>query len=205
MTTDKLTSLEKLTLALLGAGNAFNVLMFGLGLTLEQVTPAAGALWGWRVVFTWFNFLAFDLAAVVTIMSFRDGRRGFWAELAAVVAMLAGILIAIEVAYPNAGMDWLHAAPIVVLYCFGRHLATPRQRAKNEAPRGLPARTEMPAPVLVHARIDDAPMPIAHDAPKASRTATKPPLACPACSATLSTGEYGAAKRWGTCKHCKEV
>lgn len=30
------------------------------------------------------------------------------------------------------------------------------------------------------------------------------PLTCPACGAALaSVGEYGAAKRWGKCKHCK--
>lgn len=49
-----------------------------------------------------------------------------------------------------------------------------------------------PAPVAVHAE----------NATEASTKATKL-LVCPACSATLTTGEYGAAKRWGRCKHCK--
>lgn len=47
-------------------------------------------------------------------------------------------------------------------------------------------------------------MPTAQDAAEASAKATMP-LACPACGTTLaSVGEYGAAKRWGKCKACKE-
>jgi hypothetical protein len=38
---------------------------------------------------------------------------------------------------------------------------------------------------------------------EASAKATMP-LACPRCGASLTTGQYGAAKRWGCCAHCKE-
>lgn len=53
----------------------------------------------------------------------------------------------------------------------------------------------------------DASMPVASAKmpAEAVATATKP-LVCPACGAALaSVGEYGAARRWGRCKHCKEA
>lgn len=165
--TDKLTKLEKTTLALLGAGNAFNVLVFGLGVKLSAITPDAGPLWGWRVVFAWLAFLAFDLTAVVTIMGFRDGRRGAWAELAALGAMLSGILIAVDVAY-GAGWAWLHAMPIVVLYLFGRHLATPRVGTRAADYQRATAQAEQRA-AQAEAQVADLGARVAHAEAEAAR------------------------------------
>jgi hypothetical protein len=97
----------------------------------------------------------------------------------------------------DAILSALHGAPLALVAYFVADLLLHRetQEARAEV-------APMPAPVLTYARIADAPMPVAHEAPKASSKATRP-LVCPACSATLSTGEYGAARRWGKCRHCR--
>jgi hypothetical protein len=94
----------------------------------------------------------------------------------------------------DAILSALHGAPLALVAYFVADLLLHREAQTEGAP--------MPAPVLTYARITDAPMPVAHEASKASAKATKP-LVCPACSATLSTGEYGAARRWGKCRHCR--
>ncbi|MEI7538656.1 MAG: hypothetical protein WCJ76_15655 [Comamonadaceae bacterium] len=52
----------------------------------------------------------------------------------------------------------------------------------------------------------DATMPVASTKmPAEAVTEAKMPLVCPACGASLTTGQYGAAKRWGRCASCKRT
>ena len=125
---DRLSRLEKSTLLALGAGNAFNILLFAMGLTLSDAT---GGLWLWvRGAFAVVQFVAFDLTVVATVQAMRDGRRSRWAGLTVAVAALAAILIALDVSTWR--MPFVHAAYAVVLPLFMLHLAAVRQGVTHE-------------------------------------------------------------------------
>ena len=125
---DRLSRLEKSTLLALGAGNAFNILLFAMGLTLSDAT---GGPWLWvRGAFAVIQFVAFDLTVVATVQAMRDGRRSRWAGLTVAVAALAAILIALDVSTWR--MPFVHAAYAVVLPLFMLHLAAVRQGVTHE-------------------------------------------------------------------------
>ena len=125
---DRLSRLEKGTLLALGAGNAFNILLFAMGLTLSDAT---GGPWLWvRGAFAVVQFVAFDLTVVATVQAMRDGRRSRWAGLTVAVAALAAILIALDVSTWR--MPFVHAAYAVVLPLFMLHLAAVRQGVTHE-------------------------------------------------------------------------
>lgn len=71
------------------------------------------------------------------------------------------------------------------------------------------AELEQPAQLEVAtswARVEPYPAPVAAQlevAPVASQTATNALHPCPRCQAPLTTGQYGAAQRWGYCASCK--
>lgn len=121
--TDKLSRLEKTTLASLGAGNAFNILLFAMGATLSDATDG-GWLWV-RGLFAVVQFVAFDLTIVTTVQAMRDGRRSKWGGATVVMASLAAVLIAIDVStYP---LPPAHAAYAIVLPLFMMHLSQPKR------------------------------------------------------------------------------
>jgi hypothetical protein len=87
----------------------------------------------------------------------------------------------------------MHGAPLALVAYFVADLLLHREEGAVAMPAlsyaRIPEQPVYPAPVLV--------------ASKALAKATKL-LVCPGCSATLDTpGEYGAARRWGKCKHCR--
>lgn len=133
MTHDRLSRLEKGTLLALGAGNAFNILLFAMGLTLSD---AVSGPWLWiRALFAIIQFVAFDLTIVATVQAMRDGRRSIWARLTVGVAALAAILIALDVSTWR--MPFVHAAYAVVLPLFMLHLAAVRQGLTHEVQAAL--------------------------------------------------------------------
>jgi len=117
---DKLTTAEKIALASLGAGNAFNILLFAMGATLNDAT--AGAWLYIRVVFAVVQFIAFDLTIITTVQAMRDGRRSYWAGLTVTVASLCAVAIAIDVSTYR--MPFMHAAYALVLPLFMMHIAS---------------------------------------------------------------------------------
>lgn len=127
---DRLSHWEEIALLATGAASAFNVLLWALGYTLADAAPGWTALGVLRVAFSVLSFVSMDLVVVVTVMAMRAGRRGLWSEVCSLVAALAAAGIALEVSGVVA-WPWLHAAPMVVLYTFMRHLAAPKvvQRA----------------------------------------------------------------------------
>ncbi len=130
---DRLSSLEKGTLLALGAGNAFNILLFAMGLTLSD---AVSGPWLWiRALFAIIQFVAFDLTIVATVQAMRDGRRSLWAGLTVGVAAVAAILIALDVSTWR--MPFVHAAYAVVLPLFMLHLAAVRQGLTHEVQAAL--------------------------------------------------------------------
>lgn len=130
---DRLSSLEKGTLLALGAGNAFNILLFAMGLTLSD---AVSGPWLWiRALFAIIQFVAFDLTIVSTVQAMRDGRRSLWAGLTVGVAAVAAILIALDVSTWR--MPFVHAAYAVVLPLFMLHLAAVRQGLTHEVQAAL--------------------------------------------------------------------
>lgn len=133
MTHDRLSRLEKGTLLALGAGNAFNILLFAMGLTLSD---AVSGPWLWiRALFAIIQFVAFDLTIVATVQAMRDGRRSLWAGLTVGVAAVAAILIALDVSTWR--MPFVHAAYAVVLPLFMLHLAAVRQGVAHEVQAAL--------------------------------------------------------------------
>lgn len=130
---DRLSRLEKGTLLALGAGNAFNILLFAMGLTLSD---AVSGPWLWiRALFAIIQFVAFDLTIVATVQAMRDGRRSLWAGLTVGVAAVAAILIALDVSTWR--MPFVHAAYAVVLPLFMLHLAAVRQGLTHEVQAAL--------------------------------------------------------------------
>ncbi len=130
---DRLSRLEKGTLLALGAGNAFNILLFAMGLTLSD---AVSGPWLWiRALFAIIQFVAFDLTIVSTVQAMRDGRRSLWAGLTVGVAAVAAILIALDVSTWR--MPFVHAAYAVVLPLFMLHLAAVRQGLTHEVQAAL--------------------------------------------------------------------
>jgi hypothetical protein len=142
VTLDKLSVLEKAALVTLAAGNAFNILLFAMGATLQDATTGAWLVA--RLVFAVVQFVAFDLTIIATVQAMRDGRRGRWAGATVFVAALAAALIGLDVS--TVRLPFLHAAYAVVLPLFMMHLATERQPSVNEAATEHQPRLEAPQP-----------------------------------------------------------
>lgn len=123
--TDKLTRWEEWAIFAAGAGSSYNILLYLLGYTLADATPAA-AWWLWwpRVLFSICAFVGFELALSVTVMAMRAGRRSTWAWATVGATLLAAGGVALDVA-GVVELPWLHAAPAVVLAAFLLHLAAP--------------------------------------------------------------------------------
>lgn len=121
---DKLNGWEKAAIFTTGAGGAFNILLYQLGYTLDDATPANPWLWGARVFFAVVSFIGFDLTLGVTVMAMRGGRRSIWAALTVIVAVLSAGGIALDVSEVWL-QPWMHAAPVIVLGAFLLHLAAP--------------------------------------------------------------------------------
>lgn len=140
---DKLNGREEFALIAVGAASAFNVLLWSLGLGLSDAEPALTPLGVLRVAFAVSSFVSMDLVVIVTVMAMRAGRRGIWSEVCSATAALAAAGIALEVA-GVVSWPWLHAAPMVVLYTFMRHLAAPpaEQRAAHLARQLAQTETE---------------------------------------------------------------
>ena len=120
--TDNLTTYEKIALASLGAGNAFNILLFAMGATLAD---AHEGTWLYiRGLFAVIQFIAFDLTVIVTVQAMRDGRRSRWAGATVLVASVAAVLIAVDVS--TYSLPPMHAAYAVVLPLFMMHVASVR-------------------------------------------------------------------------------
>lgn len=122
--TDKLSDLEKTALGSLAAGNAFNILLFAMGATLQDAT--VGGWYSVRALFAIVQFVAFDLTIIATVQAMRDGRRSRWGGATVFAAALAAGLIGIDVSTYR--MPFLHAAYAVVLPLFMMHLAQPTNR-----------------------------------------------------------------------------
>ena len=96
--------------------------------------------------------------------------------------------------YAEVALAVLHGAPLAWVAYLVADLLLHRDAA-----------ADAPMPAMLMAREDAYPAPVmvaSPDAPVASVTATSA-LACPACGGALTTGQYGAARRYGYCKHCK--
>lgn len=142
MQSDKLTHLEKWTLASLGAGNAFNILLFAMGATLAD---ASASYWIYlRALFAVVQFVAFDLTIITTVQAMRDGRRSWWAGATVFVASLAAVLISIDVSTYR--LPFVHAAYAIVLPLFMLHVAAPKKREQAPAIEVQPTITTVDEP-----------------------------------------------------------
>jgi hypothetical protein len=158
---------------------------------------------------------AVALGAVITAIALNGladyahrviGGLASWAAAQHLFDPLALILSLAESA-PLAGLAFALASLL-------HRLAEEQATAGHETPTD--AEPAEPAPALAWARDDQQPhypapeLVGANHAPIAFETATSAaaPMAyaCPACGASLpSAGAYGAATRWGRCKHCSPV
>lgn len=107
------------------------------------------------------------------------------------------------------GLALLESAPLAGL-AFALASLLHRLAEQPEAPQA-PAQPAWGGSVIVATQAREmAPQPVypapqmvgTEEATQAVTEATKA-LACPACGATLTTGQYGAAKRYGRCRNCK--
>ncbi len=187
MNRDGLSRLEKAALVTLAAGNAFNILLFAMGATLQDA--GAGAWLVARLVFAVVQFVAFDLTIIATVQAMRDGRRGRWAGATVFVAALAAALIGLDVS--TCRMPFLHAAYAVVLPLFMMHLAQPK-RTRSARPAQY-RRT-------IRALIREV---RALRSPGLRVVSELSAHACRKCGASVDTQQQSAASaRWG-CAACR--
>jgi hypothetical protein len=163
-----------------------------------------------------FELTYVGLAVLIGLDERQRGRAGLISIGAVVVSILYNSLAGFFHRRPDAlaELAWwadgilsaLHGAPLALVAYFVADLLLHREEGNRVQGTGVSA------PALSYARVPaqpvyDAPVMVASvEAAKASTKAIKPPMVCPGCSATLETaGEYGAARRWGKCKHCREV
>jgi len=192
---DKLTKLEKVALISLGAGSAFNILLFAMGMTLDEAK--SGPWYIIRGVFAVVWFIAFDLTTIATVQAMRDGRRSGWAGATVACSALAAALIGLDVSIIR--LPALHAANAIVLPLFMLHLASPRRTGTSDAPHITQAVQVNVAPAAPLPAPDAVPM-LEVSAPILECATYR----CKRCGAGVASAAHvGSSVRWG-CEICKE-
>jgi hypothetical protein len=143
--TPKLTLLDKAALFTTGAGAAFKVLIWALGVSLAADAAAAPWLPLVRAGFAVLSFVAFDLVLGSVVLDARSHGMRWPGVLAVVGAAVTSALIALDVS-GVAVMQWLHAAPAVNLLLYALHLMWPYAPAPaTETAIAIPTVQPVPA------------------------------------------------------------
>lgn len=118
----KLTRLEEAAILATAAAAAFNVLLWNVGVHLDD--PAWWLPWV-RLLFGVVSFAAFDLVLLAIVADQRAHGRSIFGSIAAIGAALLSAGVALHVARV-VELDALHAGPALLLLLFAGHLSSVR-------------------------------------------------------------------------------